>query len=134
MGRRQHVLPAGPAGVVSQLRAYCEHLVAQRANIDAQLAAVDGALAALGGTARLITKRVTGWSRGAGPRPGSLRDCILRVLRAQRRPMRVMDITAAVRSAGYKSANKMLDKSVGNALGTMRQVVKVGRGEYRLRG
>jgi hypothetical protein len=46
----------------------------------------------------------------------------------------VKDVTAAVRAAGYRSKNKTLDKSVGVALREMRQVVKVARGQYRLRG
>ena len=47
--------------------------------------------------------------------------------------MGVKDVTAAIRKAGYKSKNKTLDNSVGVALADMPNVLKVGRGQYRLR-
>ena len=47
--------------------------------------------------------------------------------------MRVKDITAAVRKAGYVTKNRTLDKSVGNALAATPQIVKVARGQYRVR-
>ena len=71
---------------------------------------------------------------GGGGFSGSLKDFILRVLRGRVRPMRVKDITAAVRKAGYATKNRTLDKSVGNALAATPQIVKVARGQYRLRG
>lgn len=120
------------AGVIGSLRSYRDELGDQRAQVDAQLAAVDGALSALGVTAA-AARTPTG--RGTtGRRQGSLKDFIVRVLQGRVRPLRVMDITAGVRKAGYTTKNRTLDKSVGNALAAMPQVVKVARGQYRLRG
>ena len=47
--------------------------------------------------------------------------------------MAVKDITAAVLKAGYPSKSKTLAHSVGVALREMPGVVKVGRGQFRLR-
>jgi hypothetical protein len=124
---------SGIAGVIRELSAYGDQVAAQHAEVDAQIAVVERALAALGAAVRPAMTRATSLRRGAGPRQGSLKDHIARVLGARRGPMAVKDITAAVRKAGYPTRNKTLDKSVGNALGEMRQVVKVARGQYRLR-
>jgi hypothetical protein len=131
--RRPGTTGAGIGGVIRELSAYRDQLVAERAQVDAQIAAVEGALAALGAAVRPAMTRATALRRGPGPRQGSLKDHIARVLGARRGPMSVKDITGAVRAAGYRTKNKTLDKSVGNALGKMRQVVKVARGQYRLR-
>jgi hypothetical protein len=118
--------------VIRELSAYRDQLVAERAQADAQIAAVEGALSALGASAGGAQVPASG--RRPSFRQGSLKDHIARVLGARRGPMSVKDITAAVRKAGYRTKNKTLDKSVGNALADMRQVVKVARGQYRLRG
>jgi len=128
-----HVLPAGAAAATAQLRAYRDQLAAQRAELDAQLVAIDDALAMLDGTVGVATQRVARRRRG-GTRAGSLKDFIVRVLRGRVRPLSVMDITAAVRKAGYATMNRTLDKSVGNALAAIPQAVRVARGQYRLRG
>ena len=132
--QRGHVLPAGAAAATAQVRAYRDQLAAQRAELDAQLVAIDDALALLGGTVSVATQRVARRRRRGGTRTGSLKDFIVRVLRGRVRPMRVKDITAAVRKAGYATKNRTLDKSVGNALAAVPQVVRVARGQYRLRG
>ena len=119
------------AGVVGHLGAYRDELVAQRAQVDSQLAAVDGALSALGATAAVA--RVTGRRRTPGAREGSLRDFIGRVLRARPSPIAVKDVTAAVLKAGYQSRDRMLGHSVNKFLAAMPNVVKVARGQYRLR-
>ncbi len=131
--RQSGTTGTGIAGVIRELSAYRDQLAAQRAEVDSQIAAVEGALAALGAAVGPAMTRATSLRRGAGFRQGSLKDHIARVLGARRGPMSVKDITAAVRAAGYRTKNKTLDKSVGNALGEMRQVVKVARGQYRLR-
>jgi hypothetical protein len=128
-----HVLPAGAAEATAQVRAYRDQLAAQRVELDSQLVVIDDALAMLGGTVSVTTQRVTRRRRG-GRRRGSLKDFIVRVLRGRVRPMSVMDITAAVRKAGYATKNKTLDKSVGNALAAVPQAVRVARGQYRLQG
>jgi uncharacterized C2H2 Zn-finger protein len=130
--RQSATMGAGIAGAIGELSAYRDQLAAQRTEVDAQIAAVESALAALGASAGGAQVRASG--RRPSFRQGSLKDHIARVLGARRGPMSVKDITAAVRRAGYRSKNKTLDKSVGNSLGKMRQVVKVARGQYRLRG
>ena len=128
-------LRSGIDGVVAQIRTYRDKLATERAEIDSQLDAMDNALATLDGTVRPAMKHVAGGRRGGGgARAGSLKEFVLRVLRGRARPMRVKDITAAVRKAGYATKNRTLEKSVGNALAATPQVVKVARGQYRLRG
>ena len=137
-GRVAGRAPRGPrtavpaAGVIGQLQAYRNELVAQRTQVDSQLAAVDGALSALGSAARVTP--VAGRRGTPAGRAGSLKEFIARVLRARPGPMSVKEITAAVRTAGYKSKNRTLDKSVGITLAGMTQVTKVARGQYRIRG
>jgi hypothetical protein len=130
--RQSGTTGAGIAGAIRELSAYRDQLVAQRAEVDAQIVAVEGALAALGASAGGTQVPASG--RRTSFRQGSLKDHIARVLGAHRGPTSVKDVTAAVRAAGYRSKNKTLDKSVGVALREMRQVVKVARGQYRLRG
>jgi hypothetical protein len=127
------VLPVDVADVAAQTRAYRDQLAAQRVELDTQLVAIDNAMAMLGGAVGVATRRVTKHRRG-GKRPGSLKDFIVRVLRGRVRPMSVMDITAAVRKAGYATKNRTLDKSVGNALADLPEIARVARGQYRLRG
>ena len=47
--------------------------------------------------------------------------------------MAVKDVTAAVLKAGYKSRDRTLGHSVAKWLAAMPNVVKVARGQYRLR-
>ena len=122
----------GLGGLVGSLRAYRTGLWAQRNQLDEQVAAIDTALVALGHPVQSPTGISRRGGRGAGPRPGSLKDFVGRAL-SPSRTMAVKDITATVRRAGYKSKSKTLGKSVGVALADMPNVVKVGRGQYRLR-
>ena len=122
------------ASLIGQLRRCQRELVGSREALSARIAALDDALAALGGG---VPTRKPGPARGRrpakGPRPGSLKDFIGRVLRARRGPTSVKDITAGVLKAGFKTKNKTLDNSVGVALADMKNVVKVARGIYRLK-
>lgn len=133
--RRRVVRPAaaGPARAIHEIQAHRDRLIAQRAKLDPQIAAVEGALRALGVALRPPAGRAVRVGGGGGPRKGSLKDCIRRVLSARKGPMAVKDVTAAVLKAGHKSKNKTLDKSVGTTLTQMPKVVKVARGQYRLR-
>lgn len=133
--RPHQFLPVGPAEVTAQLDAYREQLAAQRAEIDSQLAVLDHALAALGATARPPTKHVAGGRRGGRAAwAGSLKSFILRVLQGRVRPLAVKDIAAAVLNAGYQSRDKDLGRAVHKYLTSMPQIVRVTRGQYRLRG
>ncbi len=123
----------GIAAVVSHIRRYRNELAAQRAILDSQVAALDQAVAALGAAAP-ARKVVSGnGQRGPGYRSGSLKAHIQHVLQAHGGAMAVKAVTAAVRKAGYKSKNRTLDKSVGNALANMQNVAKISRGMFQLK-
>lgn len=118
------------AAAVASLRRLHGELTVQKQRVDTQLAAVENAIRAMGGAAAAAPRGpLPGGARG--PRKGSLKSYIIRVLTGKP-DMAVKDITAAVRSAGYPTKNKTLAKSVGNALTDMPNVVKVGRGRFRL--
>jgi len=122
--------------VVRSLQGYHARLVDRRAQLDDQISAVESALRAMGAVAAV--RYAAGGGRGPGrpaggaPRPGSLKDYILRVL-SGRGVMAVKDIAEAVVQAGYESKNKTLAKSVGIALRQLKEVRKVGRGRFQLR-
>jgi hypothetical protein len=117
---------------LSSLRTAHAHLTARRAELDGRITALDQALAALDGSpaaAGTAGRRATGGS----PRPGSLKEFIRRVLRADGGPMRVMDIAQAVLDAGFRTGDKTLRHSVSVALRHLRGVKKVERGVYRVK-
>ncbi len=131
-----------PAPVLRELSSFRAHLLAQRDGIDNQIATIDQILGT-GGPRRAAAAhsagpapaaRGRGKARGRrrgrrGPRAGSLKEYILKTLERSGKPMRVKDISSAVISAGYKSKNKTLGKSVGIALAQL-GVKRVGRGLY----
>ncbi len=128
--------PAGrPSGGRLDGQGLLSAIQAARAQLIAQLEALDQALATLGGAARpTATARLRG-RRPAhhafrGGREGSLRSYIEQVLKASGKPMRVTEITAAVRKAGYPTKNKTLEKSVGITLAGMRTAKRVERGVF----
>jgi len=126
----------GTARLLSDIRAWRNELAAQQVRLATQLESLDELLATFDRAAPKPTagralkgRRIRG-SRG-GAREGSLKSYIERVIRAARKPMRRVEITAAVLKAGYKSRNKTLAKSVGVALRTMPSVKRIGRGVFR---
>jgi len=126
-------VPAGaPARLLGDVRAWRGELAAQQAQRAVQLAALDRLLETLRGTAPRSAARLAprGRRRRGGARAGSLKSYVDRVLRASHRPLRVAEITAAVRQAGYKTRNRTLAKSVGVALVDLPGVKKVGRGVF----
>jgi hypothetical protein len=131
---------AGEQGALAGLRSYRERLTAERAALDQKLSAIDQALSVLGAAAPARARAARGaMGRGVvargGRRPagGSLREYIDRVLRANGGVMAVKDITEAVRRAGYPTRNQTLAKSVGVTLRRMNNIVKVGRGRFRMK-
>jgi hypothetical protein len=136
--------PGGMAGAVRSLHDYHGDLVRQRGELEAQIQAVENALSVMGGVPRTYGRvgrppgrppgRRPGRPRamGRGPRPGSLKAYILDVMSGSG-TMAVKDITSGVLSAGYKTKNRTLAKSVGIALTEMKNVAKVGRGKFRLK-
>lgn len=131
LGGRVGMIAGMPnAGVaLGSLQAYAQQLVAHRAQIEAQLTAVQQALQAMGSAA--VIRRGPGRPRGGGPRPGSLKDHIARVM-GGRGVMTVKDITDGVIASGYDTKNKTLAKSVGIALTEMPNVAKLSRGKFQL--
>jgi len=123
----------GLAQVVQEIQSYRDNLSAQRVELDAQVARLDEVLVALGGPAPAKAAAPHRGRAGGGFRHGSLKTYIERVLGGRGSALSVKDITAAVRKAGYKTKNKTLAKSVGNALADMRNVAKVARGMFRLK-
>ncbi len=126
-------LTRGAAGLIRELQVRQRQLSGQQAALEAQITAIDNAIQALGGAAKAkpAGKGRRGSTRRGGPRPGSLKDYILRVLRGKVRPMSPAKIAARVKKAGYKTKTKNLPNMVSNALGQIRGVKKVGRGLYR---
>ena len=142
VGRPAKVTPGAGMGVdlLPQVQAMRASLAAQQEQLATQIAALDQFVAAIGGgqpapqprgrVGRAPTGR-RGARRGRGAREGSLRSYVERVLRASGKPMRVAEITQAVRKAGYATSNKTLDKTVGITLAGIPGVRKVERGVYR---
>ena len=122
---------SGLGGVLDSLKAYRNRLADQRNEIDSQMQAIDVAMAALGAaTARPVVVRRR---RGEGPRPGSLKVYIARVLRGLARGKSVGDIATAVKKAGYKSKDKSFNHTISKTLSGMKDVARVGHGVYRLK-
>ena len=125
----------GAQSAISGLSAYRNHLLAQRDDVDQRIAAIDNALVAMGSAARPGRPAGIGPGPGPGrgrhgPRKGSLKEYIGKVLAAKGGVMAVKDITAGVLKIGYRTKNKTLAKSVGIALTEMPRVRKVGRGQF----
>jgi hypothetical protein len=115
---------------IQGLNAFRNRLRSQRAAIDAKIGALDAALNAMGSA----LPTTVGLGRGRhGPREGSLKDYVSKVLDAAGDVMSVKDITDGVLKLGYKTRNKTLAKSVGIALAEMSNVRKVGRGKFRVK-
>ncbi len=130
---RRAARPAGGANqAVRSLLSYRGELLAQRAHFDAQIAAVDQALQVMGTKPAAGTLGRRGRAKGGGPREGSLKDFICRVLKSGG-VMSVKDITEGVLKAGYQTKNRTLAKSVGIALTEMPSAQKVARGKFRLK-
>ena len=118
---------------IAGLNAYRNQLTIQRNDVDQRIAAIDSALAAMGSAVRPAGPG-PGPGRGRhGPRKGSLKEYIAKVVSARGGVMAVKDITAGVLKIGYKTRNKTLAKSVGIALTEMGNIRKVGRGQFALR-
>lgn len=130
-GTKAKAAAPGAVQAIRGLEAYATQLQAERARIDSRLQTVHDALRELGAAAPRMGAPARGRVAG-GPRSGSLKEFILKVLSGGG-VSTVKEITEAVRSAGYPTKNKTLDKSVGIALAHMPQVHKVGRGKFRLK-
>ncbi len=122
----------GALAAIAGLNAYRNQLAIQRNDVDQRIVAIDGALAAMGGGGARPAGPGPGRGRH-GPRKGSLKEYISKVVSARGGVMAVRDITAGVLKIGYKTRNKTLAKSVGIARTEMSNIRKVGRGQFALR-
>ena len=126
--------PAPVTDVVANLTHARNELSVQRDSLDEQITMIDKALTAMGTrpTAMRMARRGAA-PAGRGPRAGSLKEFIVKVLSGRKGAMAVKDISAGVLKAGYTTRNKTLAKSVGIALTQMPQIVKVGRGLFKMK-
>jgi len=135
------------ASASRELNAVRDNLLAQRAQFDQKIAAIEDAIRQVGGTvAGGAASPARGGGRGGrgrrgrrpaggaagGFRAGSLKDYVTAAL-GKGDVMGIGEIEQGVRTAGYKTKNKTLAKSIGIALAQMPNVKRVGRGQYRLK-
>src|ERR1041385_6374836 len=112
-------MPRGRTSSESSLESYRNHLLQQRAHIDAQLLAVEQIMGGMNGLRQRPSigaprrdARLPNRSISETVRPGSLREFITKVMRGGD-VMRVSEIAGAVRRGGYKTK-------------------KMGRGQFRM--
>lgn len=139
----------GPARLLSDMHAYHSDLSAQRMTLDAQIEAVANAMQTLGGGTPAMARPAKskgavklGRPKGSGarrgrppgqaPRKGSLKDYIVRVLGQVSKPLSPNDIGTRVVKAGFKTKAKDLTKAVSNTLPTLKNIQRVGFGQYKL--
>lgn len=139
----------GAQRLISEMSAYHSALSDQRMSLDAQIEAVANAMQTLGGGSPAMTGRrkskggaKLGRPKGSGarrgrppgqaPRKGSLKDFIVRVLGQVSRPLSPNDIGTRVVKAGFKTKAKDLTKAVSNTLPTLKNIKRVGFGQYQL--
>ena len=133
------ILGEGSARVISEMQAYHNTLIAQRTSVDVQIDAFARAMKTLGAaTPRRVKRRRPARGRpargrpvGRAPRPGSLRDFIVRILRQSSRPMGPNEIGISVKRAGFKTKAKDLTKAVSNTIPAVTNIKKVGFGLYQ---
>jgi hypothetical protein len=139
--------------IISDMSAYLEDLNARREAISEQIAGIENAMNMLGGRMTVPSgpsmsrrgpgrprgrrgpgrprgKRGPGRPRGSGAREGSLKPMIVQALRSSPGPMSPGEIADAVIKGGYQTKTSNLTKAVSNALPDIREVRKVGRGQY----
>ena len=126
------------SGIIHAMQVHQGELLAQRSALDVQIDAFARAMQTLGKAASLEKTRQTGIKRGrkveVSVGPGSMKDCIVRVLRQSSKPMSLKDIGLSIKKAGHKSKAKDLTKAVSNTLPGLKQVKRVGYGKYQLSG
>lgn len=139
----------GSTRLLVEMESYHGDLLLQRTSLDGQIDAVARAMEAMGSTtpARAPRKAISagrtsvGRGRvaaklesGKGPRRGSLRDYITRVLRQNKKGLSPREIGTRVIKAGFKSKAKDITKAVSNTLPKVKSIKKVGFGVYRFAG
>ncbi len=124
------------SGIIHAMEAHHGELLAQRHSLDVQIDAFARAMETIGAATPSGVTRPAGKKRGrpveAVGRKGSLKNYIVRVLRQSSRPMSLQDIGTRVKKAGYKTKSKDLTKAVSKTLPGLKQVKRVGHGQYQL--
>jgi hypothetical protein len=119
--------------LVNQMQSYRGELLSQRAAVDGQIEAIERAIAAFGAPAPRASAAAKGPRGRRGPREGSLKTYIEKVLQAAGKPLAVKDVADGVIRAGFQTKNKALAKSIGVALTQMAGVRKVDRGVFAMK-
>lgn len=143
---RNTAVARGPVGdaasrLLSDMQSFHGDLLAQRNSLDSEIDGLARAMDALGGsagTARSTASRKvgrpvgSGRPRGAGPRAGSLKSFIVKVLNQVSKPLSPNDIGVRVVKAGFKTKAKDITKAVSNTLPQLGNVKRIGFGMYKL--
>jgi hypothetical protein len=133
------------ATAVKTLTACRNDLATQCAELQDQISALEGVIGRFkssggGAAARRPAARRSTARRPSGARPaakapgGTLKEYIARVLGSANSAMRLMEVSSAVRAAGYPTQGKNFSNQVSMALAAMvkkKQVRKLDRGKYR---
>lgn len=123
----------GGADLLARMQEYHGDLQARCASLDTEISAIREAIGAMGAITPTATSgRRRGRPPGSGKRAGSLRHYVLKALGQRKRPMSPKDLADAAIHAGYQSKAKDLTKAVGNLLAKLKQVKRVGFGQYQL--
>ena len=126
--------------LLGEMQHYYQSLVDRRASLDAEIDAMERAVSAMGNAA--TTTRSSAGRRGrpagggrrrAEGRAGSLKDFIGRVLGSRSTALSPREIGTQVKRAGFKTKAADLTKAVSNTLPKMRNVKRVGFGQYTLK-
>ena len=138
--------------IITEMSSYLDDLNARREAINEQIAGIENAMSMLGGgrmavpSGPAVGRRGPGRPRGRGGRgrgrrgpgrpkgsrgrEGSLKPMIVQALRSSPGPLSPGEIADAVIKGGYQTKTSNLTKAVSNALPDIREVRKVGRGQY----
>jgi hypothetical protein len=126
--------PRGTAGLLRGMKAFHTSLANQLTALEAEKASIAEAIEAMGGAAtktRVTVPAKRGRQTAGTARPGSLKDRMVKFLRAKGTPQSPKQIAAGLLKAGYKTKSKNLATAVRNALPQTKGVKKVGFGQYR---
>jgi len=131
--RTQAPISHGGADLLARMQEYHRDLLARCASVDTEIAAIRQAIGAMGAaTPAATSERRRGRPPGSGQRTGSLRHHVLKVLGQRKKPVSPKGLADAAVHAGYQSKAKDLTKAVGNLLAELKQVKRVGFGQYQL--
>jgi hypothetical protein len=106
----------------------------QRKKLAKQIGSLDRQIAALAGKPGRAARRPAARASRPRARGKALPDYIRDVLAKSKKGMRVKEIEAAVRKAGYRTKSKDFYGAVAAAVREGRDFQKVSRGVYKLRG